>query len=73
MQIGMRVRSVNRCNEARTLANQVRHPLTMALAYLSYVHLLRREVDEGRRWAEKQGRSLSMGMWRKASNRHATG
>ena len=48
--------AVNRCNEARTLANQVRHPLTMALAYryLSYVHLLRREVDEGRRWAEKQ-------------------
>ena len=48
--------AVNRSNEAVTLANQVRHPLTMALAYrnLSYVRLLRREVDEGRRWAEKQ-------------------
>jgi class 3 adenylate cyclase/predicted ATPase len=48
--------AVNRCNQARTLADQVRHPLTMALAYrfLSYVHLLRREVEEGRRWAEKQ-------------------
>jgi hypothetical protein len=68
--------------------------MALAYRYLSYVHLLRREVDEGRRWAEKQveiskklrchfcylkassnlaGRSLSMGMWRKASNRHATG
>ena len=48
--------AVNRCNEALTLANQELHPLTMAQAYraLSYVHLFRREADEGRRWAEKQ-------------------
>jgi predicted DNA-binding protein (UPF0278 family) len=28
--------------------------MALAYRYLSYVHLLRREVDEGRRWAEKQ-------------------
>jgi predicted ATPase len=48
--------AVNRCNEALTLANRERHPLTVALAYyfLSQLHMLRREADEGQRWAEKQ-------------------
>ena len=43
-------------NEALTLANQEQHPLTVALAYysLSQLHMLRREADEGQRWAEKQ-------------------
>ena len=47
--------AVNRCNEALTLANQEQHPLTVALAYLflSQLHMLRREADEGQRWAEK--------------------
>jgi predicted ATPase len=48
--------AVNRCNEALTLANQEQHPLTVALAYyfLSQLHMLRREADEGQRWAEKE-------------------
>jgi predicted ATPase len=48
--------AVNRCNEALTLANQELHPLTVALAYyyLSQLHMLRREADEGQRWADKQ-------------------
>ena len=39
-----------------TLANQEQHPLTVALAYLflSLLHMLRREADEGQRWAEKE-------------------
>jgi predicted ATPase len=49
-------RAVTRCNEALTLANQELHPLTLAIAYyaLSQLHMLRREADEGQRWAEKQ-------------------
>jgi predicted ATPase len=48
--------AVNRCNDALTLANQEQHPLTVALAYnfLSLLHMLRREADEGQRWAEKE-------------------
>ena len=48
--------AVNRCNDALTLANQEQHPLTVALAYnfLSELHMLRREADEGQRWAEKE-------------------
>jgi class 3 adenylate cyclase/predicted ATPase len=48
--------ALNRCNEALTLANQELHPLTVALAYLflSQLHVLRHEADEGQRWAEKQ-------------------
>jgi predicted ATPase len=47
--------AVNRGNEGLTLANQEQHPLTVALAYyfLSQLHMLRREADEGQRWAEK--------------------
>jgi len=47
--------AVNRCNDALTLANQEQHPLTVALPYLflSQLHLLHREADEGQRWAEK--------------------
>ena len=47
--------AVNRSNEALTLANQEQHPLTVAIAYyfLSQLHMLRREADEGQRWAEK--------------------
>ena len=48
--------AVNRCNEALTLANQEQHLLTVAFAYLflSQLHMLRREADEGQRWAEKE-------------------
>ena len=48
--------AVNRGNEALTLANQELHPLTVAQAYwfLSNLHMLRREADEGKRWAEKK-------------------
>ena len=48
--------AVNRCNDGLTLANQEQHPLTVALAYLflSQLHMLRREADEGQRWAEKE-------------------
>ena len=44
-----------RCRETMALAERLAHPLTMALAQsaFSYVHLLRREPDEGGRWAEK--------------------
>jgi predicted ATPase len=48
--------AVNRCDEALTLANKVLHPVTVAVAYyyLSQLHMLRREADEGKRWAEKE-------------------
>jgi predicted ATPase len=48
--------AVHRCNDALTLANRDLHPLTLAIAYYtqSQLHILRREADEGQRWAEKQ-------------------
>ena len=44
-----------RCREAMALAERVSHPFTMVLAQenCSYVHLLRREPDEGRRRLDK--------------------
>ena len=47
--------AVNRCKEALALANQEQHPLTVAIAYyyLSQLYTLRREADQGQRWAEK--------------------
>lgn len=46
--------AVRRCREALALAEDLAHPLTLALAYwgLSYVHLFRREPAEAQRWAE---------------------
>src|SRR5262249_39185192 len=47
--------AVNRGHETLTLANQEQHPLTVAIAYyyLSQLYMLRREVDEAQRWADK--------------------
>lgn len=47
--------ALDRCKEAVALAERVSHPLTtvQAQSNLSYVHLLRREPDEGRRWVDK--------------------
>jgi DNA-binding winged helix-turn-helix (wHTH) protein/predicted ATPase len=55
-QRGQPDRAVVRSNEALALAEEVHHPLTLALAYwgLSYVHLLRREPELARHWAEKE-------------------
>jgi predicted ATPase len=47
--------ALNRSREAVALAERVSHPLTrvMAQSSLSYVHLLRGEPDEGRRWVNQ--------------------
>src|SRR4029453_12262509 len=44
------------CGQALELAGQFGHPLTTALAYwsYSYAHLLRREPEGARRWAERE-------------------
>jgi DNA-binding SARP family transcriptional activator/predicted ATPase len=48
--------AVARCREALSLAEELAHPLTLALAYwaLSYLHLFRREPAEAQRWAEME-------------------
>jgi predicted ATPase len=48
--------ALDRCRETLALAEREAHPLTLALAQwaFSYVHLMRREPDAGRRWAEKE-------------------
>ena len=55
-QTGYPDRALERCREGLRLAEEVGHPLTMALAYwaLSYVHLFRREPAEARDWALKE-------------------
>ena len=55
-QRGLVDEATERAGEALRLAQQVDHPLTLALAYwsLSYLHLLRREPREARRWAEQE-------------------
>jgi predicted ATPase len=55
-QRGLVDMATERGREALRLARQVNHPLTLALAYwgLSYLHLLRREPGEARRWAEQE-------------------
>jgi class 3 adenylate cyclase/tetratricopeptide (TPR) repeat protein len=47
--------AIDRCREAIALAERVSHPLTRVMAQqnLSYLHLLRREPDEGRRCLDK--------------------
>jgi class 3 adenylate cyclase/tetratricopeptide (TPR) repeat protein len=47
--------ALERSREAIALAERVSHPLTKVLAQsnLSLIHLLRREPEEGRRWAKK--------------------
>jgi DNA-binding SARP family transcriptional activator/predicted ATPase len=49
-------RSLVRCEEALELARQVEHPLTTALAHWAYslAHILRREPEPARRWAERE-------------------
>ena len=48
--------ALDRCREALALAEREGHPLTTTLAQwaFSYVHLMRREPDAGRRWAEEE-------------------
>jgi predicted ATPase len=48
-------RALNCSKEAVALAERVSHPLTrvMAQSALSYIHLLRGEPEEGRRWANQ--------------------
>jgi predicted ATPase len=48
-------RSLAVCRDAVDLAQRLDHPLTTALAYWasSYVHMLRREPEAGRAWAER--------------------
>ena len=48
--------SLRRCQQALELAEQLNHPLTIALAQwaLSYVYLLRDEPQPARQWAEKE-------------------
>ncbi|HSK39877.1 MAG TPA: AAA family ATPase, partial [Arenibaculum sp.] len=48
--------ALGRCREALALAEDLSHPLTLALAYwaLSYLHLFRREPAEAQRWAEME-------------------
>jgi DNA-binding SARP family transcriptional activator/predicted ATPase/ABC-type thiamine transport system ATPase subunit len=52
-QTGYPDRALELCREGLRLAEEVAHPLTLALAYwaLSYVHLFRREPAEARDWA----------------------
>ncbi|MGX5825866.1 ATP-binding protein [Mesorhizobium sp. 43Arga] len=47
--------AIRQSQEAVSLAERVSHPMSLAQAQmaLSVVHLMRREPDEGRRWAEK--------------------
>jgi class 3 adenylate cyclase len=47
--------AIDRCREAIALAERVSHPLTRVMAEqtLSYIHLLRREPDEGHRCLDK--------------------
>jgi DNA-binding SARP family transcriptional activator/class 3 adenylate cyclase/predicted ATPase len=49
-------RSLALCGEALELARQVEHPLTTAVAQWAYslVHILRREPEPARRWAERE-------------------
>jgi len=49
-------RSLELCREALNLAQEVEHPLTTALAQwaYSYAHILRREPEPARRWAEQE-------------------
>lgn len=48
--------SLERCREAMALAERESHSVTLATvqANLAIVHLMRREPEEGREWAEKQ-------------------
>jgi DNA-binding SARP family transcriptional activator/predicted ATPase/ABC-type thiamine transport system ATPase subunit len=52
-QRGYPDQAVERCQEGLRLAEEVAHPLTLALAYwaLSYVHLFRREPARAQEWA----------------------
>jgi DNA-binding SARP family transcriptional activator/predicted ATPase len=49
-------RSLALCGDALELARQVEHPLTTAVAQWAYclVHILRREPEPARRWAERE-------------------
>ena len=49
-------RSLAICGEALELARQVEHPLTTAVAQWAYclVHILRREPEPAKRWAERE-------------------
>ncbi len=55
-QRGYPDRALARCREALALAEEVSHPLTLALANwaLSYLHLFRREAAPARDWAENE-------------------
>jgi predicted ATPase len=55
-QQGYADQALARCRDALRLAEQLGHPLTLALAYwaLSYVHLLRREPALAQAWAVKE-------------------
>jgi predicted ATPase len=54
-QQGYPERAAARCGEALALAQEVSHPLTLALAYwaLSYLHLFRQEPGPAGEWAER--------------------
>jgi DNA-binding SARP family transcriptional activator/predicted ATPase len=49
-------RSLELCQQALDLAQQLEHPLTTALAYwaYSYAHILRREPGPAKHWAEQE-------------------
>ena len=49
-------RSLELCREALNLAHEVEHPLTTALAQWAYsfAHILRREPEPARHWAERE-------------------
>ena len=53
---GFADQSLDRCREAIVLAERLAHPLTTALAQwaFSYVHLLRREPEAARQWAQRE-------------------
>jgi tetratricopeptide (TPR) repeat protein len=55
-QRGYPHKAVARCQSAFTLAEQIGHPLTLALAQwaMSYVHLFRNEAAEAALWAERE-------------------
>lgn len=55
-QQGYAEKALRRGREALDLALSVSHPLTIALTYwaMSYLHLLRREPEQSRHWAEHE-------------------